>query len=142
MEQVSAGYCFECGHYYILESTYNNLKSKGIIACRVCDEKSINRYNSNGMILAQESILMQCGYNVSQTEGLSEKARRKILALLIDERILSKNDIISYLDFFVSQRQYQDKFQVAISKWESDAEFVREYRIGEYSLCGVNAIYR
>lgn len=142
LEQIAAGYCVECGHYYILESTYNNLKNKGIIACRVCDEKSINKSISNGMILAQESILMQYGYNVSQTEGLSEKARRKILALLIDERILSKNDIISYLDFFVLQRQYQDKFQVAISKWESDAEFVREYRLGEYSRYGVNAVYR
>lgn len=30
----------------------------------------------------------------------------------------------------------------AISKWEDDREFVEEYKSGEYTKYGVNAIYR
>ena len=102
-------------------------------------------YGSNGkygMKLAQESILKQYGYNVSKTEDLSDTVRQKILAVLIDNHIVTKNDIISYLDFFVSQRRYQSKYEQAISKWEEDREFVTNYRLGEYTIYGVNAIYR
>lgn len=94
------------------------------------------------MILAQESILMQYGYNTNQNEGLSATRRQKILAVLIDKKILGKSEIISYLDFFISQHQYSSKYQVAISKWEADREFVEHYRMGEYHQYGVNAIYR
>ena len=85
---------------------------------------------------------MQYGYNVNQQDGLSSSRRQKILAVLIDKKILRKSEIVSYLDFFISQRQTQSKYQVAISKWEADREFVENYRIGEYHLYGVNAIYR
>ena len=141
--EISAGYCEECNIYFILESTYENLKKKGIILCRISDEKTYmeNSYG-NGMKLAQESILRQYGYTVSQQEGLSATRRQKILAVMIDHHILSKNEIISYLDFFINQRKYQIKFQMAVAKWEMDREFVEMYRVGEYKKFGVNAIYR
>lgn len=141
--RVNAGYCSNCKIFFIMESTYENLKNKGIPICRVSDEKTYMKNHSvNGMRLAQESILMQYGYNVNQQDGLSSSRRQKILAVLIDKKILRKSEIVSYLDFFISQRQTQSKYQVAISKWEADREFVENYRIGEYHLYGVNAIYR
>ncbi len=142
--RVSAGYCPECEIFFIMESTYQSLKSKGTPICRVSDEKSYLKNASfiNGMRLAQESILMQYGYTVSQEEGLSSSRRRKILALLVDNGVLTKSDIISYLDFFISQRQYQARFERAISKWESDREFISEYRSGDYTTYGVGGIYR
>lgn len=141
--KISAGYCEECKVYFIMESTYQNLKSKGIILCRITDEKTYMKSSYvNGMLLAQESILMQYGYNVSQTEGLSATRRQKILAVMMDHDILSRSEIISYLDFFISQRQYQSKFELAVSKWEADREFVESYRWGEYTRYGVNGIYR
>lgn len=141
--KVSAGYCKVCKVYFIMESTYEKLRNMGVVLCRICDEKSYMKNSFvNGMKLAQESILMQFGYTVSQTEGLSATRRQKILAVIIDNHILSKSEIISYLDFFISQRQYQSKFEIAVSKWETDREFVQEYKIGEYTQFGVNAIYR
>ena len=141
--KISAGYCSQCDVYFILDSTYENLKKKGMILCRVTDEKNYMKGSYiNGMHLAQESILMQYGYNVSQTEGLSSTGRQKILAVIIDNKIMSKSEIISYLDFFISQRSSIPRMEVAISKWEADREFVENYRIGEYSQFGVNAIYR
>ena len=141
--QIPAGYCRQCNTYFIMESTYQELKRKGIILCRITDEKTYMKgLYVNGMQLAQESVLMQYGYNVSQTEGLSQRARQKILALLIDNKALSKSEIISYLDFFISQRATQSRMQLAIAKWETDREFVENYRTGEYTKYGVNAIYR
>lgn len=141
--KITAGYCEQCRIYFILESTYMRLRNMGVVLCRICDEKSYLK-NSwiNGIRLAQESILMQFGYTVSQEEGLSASRRQKILAVMIDNRVLSKSEIISYLDFFISQRQYQSKFELAVSKWEMDRDFVEEYRVGEYTQFGVNAIYR
>lgn len=142
-KRVSAGFCPVCNTYFIMQSTYEKLKNVGIPCCRIVDSKT---YEGNGSVgtmdLANESILMQYGYNVNQNEALSERARHKILALMIDNGILSKSEIIGYLDFFISQRQSNSKYEMAISKWEIDADFVRDYREGHYEKYGVNAIYR
>ena len=128
---------------FILDSTYQNLKKKGMILCRISDEKNYMKGGyANGIKLAQESLLMQYGYNVSQTEGLTATARQKILAVIIDNKIMSKSEIISYIDFFISQRSSNSRMDVAISKWEADRDFVENYKIGEYTQFGVNAIYR
>ncbi len=141
---VSAGYCPNCNLFFIMESTYQKLKLKGTPICRVSDEKTYLSGSSfvNGMRLAQESVLMQYGYTVSQAEGLTGARRRKILALLIDNKILTRSDIISYLDFFINQRKNQHRFEKAIEKWESDREFVSEYRAGSYLQYGVAGIHR
>ena len=140
---VSAGHCSQCNVYFIMDSTFQKLKKQGIILCRISDEKSYYKGGVvNGMHLAQESILMQYGYNVSQTEGLSELKRQKILAVIIDNNVLSKSEIISYLDFFINQRKSSSKMGIAISKWEADREFVENYKIGHYTQFGVKAIYR
>lgn len=141
--KVTAGYCQECNVYFIMESTYIKLRTMGVVLCRICDEKTYMANSYMGrMKLARESILMQFGYTVSQEEGLSATKRQKILAVIIDNKILTKSEVISYLDFFIRQRQYQSKYEIAISKWEADRDFVREYKIGEYTQFGVNAIYR
>ena len=141
---VSAGYCPNCNTFFLMESTYAQLKSRGTPICRVSDEKTYLKGNNyvNGMKLAQESTLMQYGYSVSQEEDLTEARRHRILAVMIDNKILTKTAIISYLDFFISQRQFQPKFEAAISKWENDREFVSDYHKGSYTKYGVKRIYR
>lgn len=141
---VSAGYCRECNTYFIMESTFQNLKKRGTPICRISDEKAYLKGASsvNGMKLARESMLMQYGYNVSQLEGLTMTRRHKILAVLIDNNIMTKSEIISYLDFFINQRQSRHMFEKAIEKWNIDKEFVDEYKVGRYSTVGVSGIYR
>lgn len=141
--KITAGYCRQCKVYFIMESTYQKLKYMGFILCRVTDEKVYHKGGFvNGTKLAQESILMQYGYNVSQTSGLSATRRQKILAVIIDNKVLSKSEIISYLDFFIRQRSNRSNMAIAISRWEDDREFVENYKIGHYTQFGVNAIYR
>lgn len=141
--EISAGYCSQCKVYFLMESTYQKLKKKGIILCRISDEKNYRKMSQmNDMHLAQESILMQYGYNASQTEGLSATGRQKILAVIIDNKIMSKSEVISYLDFFINQRSSIPRMELAISKWEADRDFVENYKIGQYTQFGVKAIYR
>lgn len=140
--KISAGYCEKCHIYFIMESTFDRLKIRGTPICRVIDDKTYKKgAYLNGALLAQESILMQYGYNVSQAEGLSDTRRQKILAVLVDNGILSRTEIIGYLDFFINQRQYQSKYEIALSKWERDREFIEEYRRGDYETFGVYGIY-
>ena len=140
--KISAGYCPQCNLFFILESTYEYLKKKGTPVCRISSEKAYLKGDGNysGMKLAQESILMQHGYTVSQTEGLSPARRQKILAVLIDNKILTKNDIISYLDFFISQKKSNHMYEKAIAKWQNDREFVAEYKIGQHKKYNVKGI--
>lgn len=142
--KVPAGYCPSCDVFFIMESTYQRLKMRGTPICRISDEKTYMKssINPNGMRLAQESVLMQYGYSVSQQEGLSGNRRCKILAILIDNDILTRTEIISYLDFFINQRKNNSKYEKAIVKWEMDREFVSEYRTGAYTKYGISGISR
>ena len=141
--RISAGYCRECNVYFILESAYERLRSAGIPICRVADrDKYFKSVQNNGMRLADESILMQYGYNVNQNEGLTDQTRHKILAMLIDNKIMSKSAIVSYLDFFINQRQSNPIYDLAISKWAKDRDFVNEYRFGEYGLYVIDEIQK
>lgn len=138
---ILAGYCPVCRTYFIMDSIYQSLKKEGIILCRVYDEKSYKQAKNMGTAsLAQESILMQYGYSVSQTEGLTAEKRQKILQILMAYDILSANEIISYLNFFMNQRKGQIKYEEARRKWAEDVEFVSHYRVGNRKRIQVHAI--
>ena len=141
---IEAGYCCHCNVFFILESTYQKIKKTGILACRVYDEETYygKHNNTNKMNLAQESILMQYGYSVAKNNRLSTLTRRRILTMLLDNDILTKTAIIGYLDFFISQRQYQEMYEEAISKWEDDRKYVTEYKMENTKQYGVRSITR
>lgn len=142
-EKVPAGYCPDCNMFFILESTFEDLKKKGIILCKITDIKNISKnMHMNGEKFAHESVLMQYGYNVSQVNGLSSESRKKILAAIIDNKIVSKSEIISYLDLFIKQRVSMSNMQRAIAKWKEDREFVRNYGSKQYTEVDVKALYR
>lgn len=140
---ITAGYCPECKVFFILESTYAHLKHKGIPLCRITTEDSYlkSKVPAGGMNLAPESILMQYGYSVSQKEGLSDFQRQKILSVLIDNKIMTKSSIISYLDFFILQKKKNPNYKNAISKWQDDREYVSGYKIGSKNTYVIKGIH-
>lgn len=142
--RIPAGYCPKCEMYFILESTYERLLHRGTPMCRVSDEKTYLRASSsaNDMQLASESLLMQYGYNVSQVQGLTTVQRQKILSLIMDHGIMTKEEILSYLDFFISQRRNRPQYNIAISKWEQDRQFVSRYGTGFGKTVQVRSIRR
>ena len=94
------------------------------------------------MSLAEESVLMQYGYNVNAAEDLSAERRQKILAVLMDNEIVPKSQIISLLDFFISQRQNRKYMEAAIDKWSEDREFVEDYNPGTYTRVHIRSMQR
>nr|DAN68093.1 MAG TPA: MqsA [Caudoviricetes sp.] len=126
---VPAGHCPMCNRYFIMEDTYQSLKFKGTILCRVSDERtylssSSDEFDTSGM--AQRSVLKQCGYSVSENSYLTSDGRKKLLCMIIDNGILDNTTIISYLRWFIRTREGQAGLQNAIEKWRSDLNFIRE----------------
>lgn len=80
--KISAGYCNECKVYFMLNSTYQALKQRFNFMSNYWWKSYLKGNYANGIRLAKESILMQYGYNTSQTNGLSATGRQKFLQLL------------------------------------------------------------
>lgn len=142
---IPAGYCPQCKAYFIMESTFDNLKQYGVPLCKIIDEKMYQQIqNGQGLDLAPQSILMQYGYNVSQKDDLSSTQRRGILKMLMDERICTKHQIISLLNYFIHMRERRDSnmYDLAISKWEADRDYVDNYGVGSHRKVGVGTIRR
>lgn len=147
--RISAGYCPECNMYFIMESIYKKIRRTGIPICRTMDEKTyrkedpINRKISPYNALAQESVLKQFGYNVNQTDDLTADQRESILAAIVDYNVLTKSEIISYLEYFINNRKNQknpdgsQKYRIAISKWTEDRKYISEYKTGTFKKVNV-----
>lgn len=146
---IPAGYCSTCNMYFIMESTYKRIKNSGIPICRTMDEKSYETNNSTGLYnsnLASESVLMQFGYNVSQKDDLPAEQRRRILAAIVDNGVLKRNEVVSYLDYFINQRKNQKnkdgslRYKDAMDKWRSDRAWINQYKLGSYKEILIRSI--
>ena len=143
---IPAGYCSKCKTFFILESTFQKIQRYGIPVCRVLDEESYRQLSQHFRSdqLRNESIIKQYGYSVNQQENLSSFQRLLILTMLIDYNICTKDQIINLLNYHIHMREKQDtdKFNLAISKWEEDRDYIERYRVGEFRKVYVNSISR
>lgn len=125
--QVPAAYCEKCDRYYILERYYEKLKTYGYICCQIDTFDSVKKHSKKGFSNFQEkSILALYGYNVDKKKDLSEQERHSILDFIIDNKIQTKYEVISRLEGNISLRKHNPDYQLAISKWETDIEYVRK----------------
>ena len=77
--------------------------------------------------MASESPLKLCGYNVSHAEGLSAPTRKFLLAKIIHDGIMSKLDVIHYLEHFINMNGAKKENALALEKWCDDLDFVHKY---------------
>ena len=86
-----------------------------------------------------ENILMFCKQN-------SAIARFVITREYTNNKVLTKNDVIGYLDYFINNRKNQKnpdgskKYQVAISRWKDDRDFIQHYKTGTYKEVRIQKI--
>ncbi len=73
-----------------------------------------------------ESVLRQEGYSVSQREGLLDSERQAILLKVIENKIMSKYQVIEHIELQISLRKNNSMYDIAISKWECDLAFLRK----------------
>ena len=79
----------------------------------------------------QNSELYLLGYSVSTVDGLDANSRRKLLAKIIDSKILPKHDIINHLEWLISSRSGMNNMDNAVSEWKADLLFVSKYNMNE-----------
>lgn len=78
--------------------------------------------------LRDESMLHAYGYNVSQSNNMSESERQTLLFEIIDSGILSRSRVIYLLDFFIKMHS-TDKDYIARNKWAIDKHAVINYKV-------------
>lgn len=141
---VSAGYCENCRLYFIMESVFKKVTAIGNPLCLIVEYKKYankNHYYENRLDeLSPQSRLNMCGYNVSKHNGLTALERQKILAGMVDNGIATRQEILSYLQYFIHMRETREQYKNAIDKWEEDIDFISNYRIGSYGAKRVGSV--
>lgn len=74
-------------------------------------------------------MLHKLGYNVSQKEGLSSQERHDILAQIVRKRQISKNEIISLLQYYIRRNENNDNMVLAVEKWSEDLVFIKQFKV-------------
>ena len=110
---MTVTYCKDCNRFFISEVSYEYYRKKyGAIIGNIKLEHSNVTYN--GEFLAEESPLHLCGYNVNQQDNYSREERRFIISKIIDRGIMSKYEVINYLEYFISHNGQQSRNRLAL----------------------------
>lgn len=126
--EIDAAFCPECNKYYILEREYLRLKAYGQLCCKVVEFDELIRSGLTFNSWAEKSVLRIYGYNVNKNENLSKKERQRILSFVLENHIITSYKIINHLEWQISTREGRANMRDAISKWEDDIRFVRDFQ--------------
>ena len=132
-------YCKSCNVYYVLEDTYKDLKAKGVIRCQIMSyyEHKYGEKPEPGT-LNKVSPLRKWGYTVSQAVGYSDVQRQGILEDIVDYRIMTKDEVLSYLNFFMKLNH--NGSDIALAKWKEDRDYILNYKLGSSKRVKINKI--
>lgn len=132
-QEIEAFYCPKMGKfgaYFVTKEAMESIIFSNMLNLYFFDKgKSIRIFGKTGLSilnngLKEKSILKMNGYSVSETDHLSEEQRHATLKRIIEEKILSKDRVVEYLDFFIEQKKGLDALEPAINKWKKDKEWV------------------
>lgn len=127
-EIVRTSYLETCGLYCMDISIYKNFIEKfgnpGIIPV-VINYKSNGKSSFNDLNV--ESVLHTFGYNVNESDGLSNQKRQSILSMVIDLELMEQHKIVAFIDWLISTHT-STKYLSARYKWSMDKEYVINYK--------------
>ena len=133
--KININYCKTCDQCFIDFFDYENYRNKyGPLLGNLYFGADIVSSGTGGIGDGwnDKSPLSLCGYNVNKQTGLSKKQRHRILASIMDHKILTKSEITdNYLKLFIKSRRNNPIMREAIRKWEEDIDWVNEYKIDE-----------
>lgn len=124
--ELDVEYCPICKRYMLNYTSYEQYRERhGLFIGKL---KMISSNSTGGEFeMASESPLKLCGYNVSQVEGLSAATRQFLLAKIIHDGIMTKLDVIHYLEHFINMNGAKKENVLALEKWCDDLDFVHKY---------------
>ncbi|MBR4344029.1 MAG: hypothetical protein IKP88_15250 [Lachnospiraceae bacterium] len=110
---------------------------KGIPQCRIID---IN-YIPGPFGYPEQSVLKMCGYSVDKKTDLSSKERKEILNSVIINGIYTKERLISFLEWLIRKNAAKPSMSDAVSKWENDIMFLRDWNRPTGSPIAIKGIF-
>ena len=123
---LNVEFCPQCQKYLLGHSSFLQYREKHDIL--VGKLKMISLTGDYGDFeLAAESPLKLCGYTVSQSLGLSSASRQYILAKIIHDGIMTKLEVVHYLEHFINMNGAKSENKIALEKWYDDLDFVHRY---------------
>lgn len=126
--EINAEYCTVCRKFLLSHDLFDKYrKYYGLLFGDFRLYDSDGSYSPNK--LAMESTLHLFGYNVNQNNDYSAKQRQYILARIIHDGIMTKQQVLDYLSYFVKQNKNRDNLKLAVEKWTEDIYFVEDYNI-------------
>lgn len=125
--ELTVNYCKDCRKFFINYVSYETYRKRyGILIGNIVLEND-NRTIFSDVALAEASPLKLCGYSVNQQDGYSKETRQYIISKIIDKQIMSKSDVIRYLEYFISINGKRKGNQSAVLKWKEDLAFTLKY---------------
>lgn len=123
--EVYLGHCETCGVYLMFPLDYEKMLSLGEPQCKTYVSFVEKEKNESEFIYNSKSLLRKKGYSVQDKNGLSQTERQAILLNVINERILTPYEVITFLNWLVNTRKTQNKYQAAVNKWKEDIQYVK-----------------
>lgn len=125
-------YCQECDKYIMLKADFCKINTLGVIACKIIDQTTIapmgRQADIDIEIKQRESVLYQYGYNVKASAKLSVKQRHYILALVVENEILTRSQIASHLSTLIERGGKIPSWKDATAKWKQDRAYILNYK--------------
>ena len=107
-------YCTNCQCKYILDNDYTELAKQGAVMIQAV-----------GNSPAEYSKLRSMGYTVNKKDNLSDNQRREILRTIYLNNIMTKEEILNYLNLFIWKSA---RMKDAVEKWQADIEYIKMLR--------------
>ena len=128
---LNVEYCGACNKFYMSYSVYEHYREHYGILLGKIKMDSASTSGVDDIILSEFSPLKLCGYSVNQQDDYSKAERQYIISKVIEKKILSKIEVIRYLEYFISRNGQKSNNSVALQKWKEDLDFVLQYKLSE-----------
>ena len=128
--RMSIHYCRKCDRYYINAQSYQQYAEKyGLPMLRVTTWK--NHFgNGDYSEWNKESELAAYGYSAGENSGAIDSDRQRLLADLVDSGLMTKSEIVQWIEFLIRTRKNLDSLIVQ-KRRKDDLEFLNQYHINE-----------
>jgi hypothetical protein len=131
--KLNVEYCKDCGKFYISYSVYERYREKHGMLLGKIKMDSASTEGFQDIVLSEFSPLKLCGYSVNQQDGYSRTERQYIISKVIEKGVLSKSEVIRYLEYFISRNGQKSSNALALEKWKEDLDFTLKFKMSEQS---------
>ncbi len=137
----SASYCFQCGKFFLLRMTYDEIERLGRPLCRILLPDNAGKEKNEARLYANViGPLKDCGYTVDKKNNLGDEERQEILRTAINNGTVTKVQALSYLAYFITVHKGQPNMENAVEKWQKDYRYIEKMsdKVGAIGIPSVN----